>query len=253
MDGMVSSLLLCHSGTINPHYLSGAAIMIVKTIGIDLAKEVFQVHGVDEHGKQLFNKQLKRTKMLSFFANIPPCLIDMKACASAHFWAGKLMTIGHNVRLIAPQFVMPCVKTNKHDAADTETICEAVTRPDMQFVPIKPLSSKPYWHFTGAVRVSSNNGPLRRIKFGGYWVNLASLYPGGSSSYNFSYLRYWKILITCCHLCLVHNRVCYNSIWHICLISSLRPTSKLSSATAKMHYTSVSARSRALARSPPPH
>lgn len=105
--------------------------MIVKTIGINLAKEVFHVHGVDEHGKQLFNKQLKRAKMLSFFANIPPCLIGMEVCASAHFWAGKLMTMSHNVRLIAPQFVRPCVKTNKPDAAYTETICEAVTRPDM--------------------------------------------------------------------------------------------------------------------------
>ncbi|SPW32405.1 Uncharacterised protein [Edwardsiella tarda] len=87
---MVAPYILCHSGTINRHYLSGAAIMSVKTIGIDLAKEVFQIHGIDEHGNRLFNKQLKRAKMLSFFANIPPCLIGMEACASAHFWAGKL-------------------------------------------------------------------------------------------------------------------------------------------------------------------
>jgi len=78
---------------INRHYLSGAAIMNVKTIGIDLAKEVFQVHGIDKHGKRLFNKQLKRAKMLSFFANIPPCLIGMEACASARFWVGKLMSM----------------------------------------------------------------------------------------------------------------------------------------------------------------
>ncbi|UCQ11986.1 IS110 family transposase [Edwardsiella tarda] len=111
--------------------------MSVKTIGIDLAKEVFQIHGTDEHGKRLFNKQLKRAKMLSFFANIPPCLIGMEACASAHFWAGKLISIGHNVKLMAPQFVKPYVKTNKHDAADAEAICEAVTRPNMRFVPVK--------------------------------------------------------------------------------------------------------------------
>lgn len=111
--------------------------MNVKTIGIDLAKEVFQVHGIDEHGKRLFNKQLKPAKVISFFANIPPCLIGMEACASAHFWAGKLMSMGHIVKLMAPQFVKPYVKTNKHDAADAEAICEAVTRPNMRFVPVK--------------------------------------------------------------------------------------------------------------------
>lgn len=111
--------------------------MNVRTIGIDLAKEVFQVHGVDEHGKRLFNKQLKRSQMTSFFANIPPCLIGMEACASAHFWANKLSALGHSVKLMAPQFVKPYVKTNKHDAADAEAICEAVTRPNMRFVPIK--------------------------------------------------------------------------------------------------------------------
>jgi transposase len=114
-----------------------AAIMNVKTIGIDLAKNVFQIHGVDEHGKRLFNKQLRRAQMASFFANIPPCLIGMEACASAHFWANKLISMGHNVKLMAPQFVKPYVKTNKHDAADAEAICEAVTRPNMRFVPVK--------------------------------------------------------------------------------------------------------------------
>lgn len=111
--------------------------MNVKTIGIDLAKEVFQNHGVDEHDKRLFNKQFKPAKMLSFFANIPPCLIGMEACASAHFWAGKLISMGHNIKLMAPQFVKPYVKTNKHDAADAEAICETVTRPNMRFVPVK--------------------------------------------------------------------------------------------------------------------
>lgn len=109
----------------------------IKGKGIDLAKEVFQVHGVDEHGKKLFNQQLKRAKMLSFFTNIPPCLIGREACASAHFWAGKLMSMGHNVKLMVPQFVKPYVKTNKHDAADAEAICEAFTRPNMRFVPVE--------------------------------------------------------------------------------------------------------------------
>jgi transposase len=113
-----------------------------------LAKNVFQIHGVDEHGKRLFNKQLRRAQMASFFANIPPCLIGMEACASAHFWANKLISMGHNVKLMAPQFVKPYVKTNKHDAADAEAICEAVLDLTCGSCRSKPLSSKPYWHFT---------------------------------------------------------------------------------------------------------
>lgn len=86
--------------------------MKATTIGIDLAKAGFQVHGVDEHGKRLFNKQLKRSPIASFFANIPPGLIGMETCVSAHFWANKLQSLGHHVKLMAPQFVKPYVKTN---------------------------------------------------------------------------------------------------------------------------------------------
>jgi transposase len=111
--------------------------MNITTIGIDLAKNVFQVHGVDEHGKARLRKQLKRAQMITFFANRPPCLIGMEACGGAHFWARKLMRQGHTVKLMAPQFVKPYVKTNKNDAADAEAICEAVARPMMRFVPIK--------------------------------------------------------------------------------------------------------------------
>jgi transposase len=111
--------------------------MNITTIGIDLAKSVFQVHGVDEQGKVVLKKQLKRTQMLPFFANLPPCLIGMEACGGAHFWARKLEQLGHTVKLMAPQFVKPYVKTNKHDAADAEAICEAVSRPSMRFVPLK--------------------------------------------------------------------------------------------------------------------
>lgn len=111
--------------------------MKITTIGIDLAKNVFQVHGVDERGKVLLKKQLKRDQMLPFFANLPPCLIGMEACGSAHFWANKLQGLRHTVKLMAPKFVKPYVKTNKNDAADAEAICEAVTRPTMRFVPIK--------------------------------------------------------------------------------------------------------------------
>ena len=111
--------------------------MKATTIGIDLAKHVFQLHGVDQHGKTVLTRKLKRDQMLSFFANLPSCLIGMEACGSAHFWANKLQGLGHTVKLMAPQFVKPYVKTNKNDAADAEAICEAVTRPTMRFVPIK--------------------------------------------------------------------------------------------------------------------
>jgi len=111
--------------------------MKITTVGIDLAKNVFQVHGVDERGKAGLRKQLKRKEVVSFFANLEPCLIGMEACGSAHYWARKLAALGHTVRLMAPQFVKPYVKTNKSDRNDAEAICEAVARPNMRFVPVK--------------------------------------------------------------------------------------------------------------------
>jgi transposase len=111
--------------------------MKITTIGIDLAKTVFQVHGVDERGKTVLRKQLKRKDVVSFFANLERCLIGMEACGSAHYWARKLTELGHTVRLMAPQFVKPYVKTNKSDRNDAEAICEAVARPNMNFVPVK--------------------------------------------------------------------------------------------------------------------
>ena len=116
--------------------------MKITSIGIDLAKNVFQVHGVDEHGKAVFNKPLKREQMAAFFVNLPACLIGMEACGSAHHWARKLQAMGHTVRLMAPQFVKPYVKTNKNDVADAAAICEAVTRPSMRFVPIKNVEQQ---------------------------------------------------------------------------------------------------------------
>jgi len=111
--------------------------MKITTVGIDLAKNVFQVHGVNEHGKGVLKKQLKRQQVMEFFANLPACLIGMEACGGAHHWARKLQALGHTVKLMAPQFVKPYVKTNKNDAADAEAICEAVARPNMRFVMIK--------------------------------------------------------------------------------------------------------------------
>lgn len=116
--------------------------MEITTIGLDLAKNVFQVHGVNERGKAVLRKQLKRDQVAPFFANLPPCLIGIEACASAHHWARKLQALGHTVRLMAPQFVKPYVKSNKNDAADAEAICEAVSRPSMRFVPIKTVEQQ---------------------------------------------------------------------------------------------------------------
>jgi transposase len=114
----------------------------ITTIGIDLAKVVFQIHGVDERGKIAVRKQLKRAEMSSYFANLEPCLIGMEACGSAHHWARKLEGYGHTVKLMAPQFVKPYVKTNKNDMADAEAICEAVSRPNMRFVALKTVEQQ---------------------------------------------------------------------------------------------------------------
>ena len=116
--------------------------MKITTIGVDLAKNVLQIHGVDEHGRTALKKQLKRAQVAEFFANLPACLIGMEACGSAHHWARKLESFGHTVKLMAPQFVKPYVKTNKNDAADAEAICEAVARPNMRFVPVKNIEQQ---------------------------------------------------------------------------------------------------------------
>src|ERR1700726_3138757 len=116
--------------------------MKITTVGIDLAKNVFQVHGIDERGKAVLRKQLRRAQVAVFFGNLPQCVIGMEACASAHHWGRTLQRFGHTVRLMAPQFVKPYVKTNKNDVADAEAICEAVGRPNMRFVPIKNIEQQ---------------------------------------------------------------------------------------------------------------
>jgi transposase len=103
---------------------------------------LFQLHGVDQYGKVVLKKQLRRAQLVEFMVNLPKCLIGMEACSSAHFWARKFQLLGHTVKLMAPQFVNPYVKTNKNDAADAEAICEAVTRPNMRFVPIKNIEQQ---------------------------------------------------------------------------------------------------------------
>lgn len=111
--------------------------MQVSTIGLDLAKNLFQVHGVDADGNAVIRKKLGRARLLSFFSKLPPCVVGMEACATAHYWARELRALGHKVKLMPPSYVKPYIKRGKNDAADAEAICEAVTRPTMRFVPIK--------------------------------------------------------------------------------------------------------------------
>ena len=111
--------------------------MQVSTIGVDLAKNVFQVHGVDSAGKVVITRQLRRKQVIDFFSKFPPCLVGMEACGTAHHWAREVSKLGHTVRLMPPSYVKGYVKRSKNDAADAAAICEAVTRPSMRFVPIK--------------------------------------------------------------------------------------------------------------------
>ena len=109
----------------------------ITTIGLDIAKSVFQVHGIDASGAVITCRQLRRRQLLPFFKKLPRCLVGIEACATSHHWARELEKLGHEVRLMPPRYVKPYVKRNKNDAADAEAICEAVTRPTMRFVPIK--------------------------------------------------------------------------------------------------------------------
>ncbi len=109
----------------------------ISTIGLDIAKTVFQVHGIDGSGEPVVRRQLRRRQVLPFFGRLAPCLVGLEACATSHHWARELAKLGHEVRLMPPRYVKPYVKRNKNDAADAEAICEAVQRPTMRFVPIK--------------------------------------------------------------------------------------------------------------------
>lgn len=116
--------------------------MRVSTIGLDIAKNVFQVHGVDEKGRTVLRKRLRRAQVAEFFANVPQSVVGLEACGGAHYWRRVLSRFGHEVRLMAPQFVKAYVKANKNDAADAEAICEAVDRPNMRFVPAKSVEQQ---------------------------------------------------------------------------------------------------------------
>src|SRR5471032_578069 len=112
-------------------------MQVITTIGLDIAKSVFQVHGVDANGQVVIRRQLKRRYVLAFFQKLPPCLVGIEACASSHHWSRELKAFGHRVRLMPPAYVKPYVKRHKNDAADAEAICEGVTRANMRFVATK--------------------------------------------------------------------------------------------------------------------
>ena len=114
----------------------------ISTIGLDIAKSVFQVHGVDAAGQVVLRRQLKRRYVLAFFQGLPPCLVGIEACASSHHWSRELQALGHTVRLMPPAYVKPYVKRQKNDITDAEAICEAVTRPNMRFVPTKTVEQQ---------------------------------------------------------------------------------------------------------------
>ena len=116
--------------------------MEITTIGIDLAKQVFQLHGVDAHGKTVLRKRLTRSALGPFMANLPPCRVRVEACAGAHYWSRQWRAFGHDVRLMSPHFVKPYVKSQKNDSNDAEAICEAVSRPTMRFVHPKTIGQQ---------------------------------------------------------------------------------------------------------------
>ena len=114
----------------------------VTTVGLDLAKHVFFIHAVDAQGQVVFAKEVRRRDLLSFFVSLPPCMVGVEACSSAHHWARELMALGHDVRLMAPAYVKPYVKRQKNDVADAAAICEAVTRPSMRFVKVRSIDNQ---------------------------------------------------------------------------------------------------------------
>lgn len=138
----------------------------INILGIDLAKNSFQLHGVDQGGHPTCKKQLNRQKLKEFMVNLPACLVAMEACGSAHYWARLFTSYGHEVKLIAPQFVKPYVKSNKNDAADAEAICEAAQRPNMRFVSIKAVEQQDLQslHRIRSLLVSQRTARINQIR-----------------------------------------------------------------------------------------
>ena len=166
--------------------------MQVTTIGLDLAKRVFQVHGVDADGRVVVRRRLQRERCAAFFADLPPCLVGIEACATAHYWARLIGASGHQVRLIPPSYVKPYVRRSKTDAADAEAICEAVGRPSMRFVPVKSADQQAalLHHRVRDLLVRQRTMLINAMR--GHFANLASSRRwGGTAS---------PISSTCCRM-----------------------------------------------------
>lgn len=137
-------------------------------IGLDIAKNVFQVHGVDKHGRDVLKKKLQRSAVLSFFANLPPCLVGIEACGGSYYWAREISKLdtGHTVRLISPRLVKPFVINNKTDAADARAICEVVGRPSTNFVPIKTVAQQDMaaWHRIRALKIKMRTALVNQVR-----------------------------------------------------------------------------------------
>ena len=147
--------------------------MQITTIGLDLAKHWFQVHGVDANGQVAVRRKLRRSELLAFFQSSPPCLVGMEACATAHHWARELTKLGHTVRLMPPAYVKAYVKRNKNDSADAEAICEAVGRPSMRFVPVKDAEQQSVL-MLGRAAFWSGNAPCWSMRCVPTWPSSAS-------------------------------------------------------------------------------
>ena len=145
----------------------------VTTIGIDLAKTVFQIHGVDTSGVLVIRKQLRRPQVLPFLRKQPPCLVGMEACATAHHWARAIAALGHEVKLMPPHYVKPYVKRNKNDDADAEAICEAVTRPTMRFVAAKSAEQQSVLMLHRPASFWFANAPCWSTRSGRIWRSSA--------------------------------------------------------------------------------
>lgn len=137
-------------------------------IGLDIAKNIFQVHGVDKHGKDVLKKKLQRASVLNFFANLPPCLIGIEACGGSYYWAREISKLdtGHTVRLISPRLVKPFVINNKTDAADARAICEVVGRPSTNFIPIKTVAQQDMaaWHRIRALKMKMRTALVNQVR-----------------------------------------------------------------------------------------
>ena len=145
----------------------------VSTIGLDIAKSVFQVHGVDVDGAVVIRKRVSRAKVLEFFAALPSCLVGIEACPSAHHWSRKLQALGHTVRLMPPSYVKAYLKRSKNDANDAAAICEAVTRPSMRFVPTKSEQQQSGLMLHRSRQLLVRQRTMYRMRSAGIWPSSA--------------------------------------------------------------------------------